>query len=280
MPGCGRDRSNDDVANFRVMSRVGFGFGESKTTNSQLDNRQLNTKLIYLPREMASNFALVVDKLVRDRDTAFLQKIAEDYKLPFEELQSKYLTVAEEVVKVKRPYKKREPKSVEVINADGEKVQVPVKQDKDKKTCEALTSKKEPCKFSALKGGCFCKRHQRQHDEEQGGEPAPKRAKKEAVQKQEQPMHTHALDANGEQCSLCESHGNPLNTESEDFELVMPSKNVSEAPPMTAAQRLAAMLEESDEDEDEGSDAEEPVADSETEDPEATGFGSEYEDEE
>jgi antitoxin component of RelBE/YafQ-DinJ toxin-antitoxin module len=226
---------------------------------------------------MASNFALAVDKMVRERDTAFLQKIAEDYKLPFEELQTKYLAVAEEAVKIKRPYKKREPKMVEVTNEAGEKVQVPVKADKEKKTCEALTSKKEPCKFSALKGGCFCKRHQRQHEEEQGGEPAPKRTKKEVVQKSEQPMHTHALDASGDQCNLCQSHGNPLTEDSDDFELVMPEEKKA----MSAAERLAAMLEESDSDEESDDETVGPACDgSETEDPEATGFGSEYEDEE
>ena len=238
---------------------------------------------------MATNFALAIDKMVRERDIAFLQKIAEDYNLPFEELQAKYTTVAEAAVKVKRPYKKREAKMVEITNAEGEKVQVAVKEDKEsskeKKTCEAQTSKKEACKFSALKGGCFCKRHQRQHDEEQSGEPAPKKAKKEVVQKQPQPMHTHALDTPGKECNLCESHGNPLANDGDDFELVMPAESEEEesdeeeapAPvPLTTAQRLAAMLEESDEEEDE----EEVAMDLEDAEAEAMGFGSEYEDEE
>ena len=239
---------------------------------------------------MATNFALAVDKMVRERDIAFLQKIAEDYKLPFEELQAKYTTVAEAAVKVKRPYKKREPKMVEITNAEGEKIQVAVKEDKEaskeKKTCEAQTSKKEACKFSALKGGCFCKRHQRQHDEEQSGEPAPKRTKKEVVQKQEQPLHTHALDTPGKECNLCESHGNPLTSDGDDFELVMPAESEEVKAPvaLTAAQRLAAMLEESDEEsseevEDE-SDEEEVAMDLEDAEAEAMGFGSEYEDEE
>ncbi len=226
---------------------------------------------------MATNFALAIDKMVRERDIAFLQKIAEDYNLSFDELQAKYTTVAEAVVKVKRPYKKREPKMVEITNAEGEKIQVPVKDDneskpKEKKTCEAQTSKKEACKFSALKGGCFCKRHQRQHDEEQSGEPAPKKAK-EVVQKQPQPMHTHALDSPGKECNLCESHGNPLTSEGDDFELVMPAEETRAPAALSAAQRLAAMLEESDDEDDE------EVA-MDLEEAEAMGFGSEYEDEE
>jgi len=241
---------------------------------------------------MATNFALAVDKMVRERDIAFLQKIAEDYKLPFEELQAKYTTVAEEAVKVKRPYKKREPKMVEITNAEGEKIQVAVKEDKEsskeKKTCEAQTSKKEACKFSALKGGCFCKRHQRQHEEEQSGEPAPKRTKKEVVQKQPQPLHTHPLDTQGKECHLCESHGNPLTSDGDDFELVMPAESDEEeeetqapAPAaLSAAQRLAAMLEESDEESSEEVEEEEVALDLEDAETKAMGFGSDYEDEE
>jgi len=230
-----------------------------------------------------TTFALAVDKLVRDRDSAFLQKIAEDYSLPYEELQAKYLTVSEAAVKVKRAYKKREPKMVEITNEDGEKVQVPVKADKkedskEKKTCEAQTSKKEACKFSSLKGGCFCKRHQRQHDEEKSGEPAPKKAKKEIVKKQEQPLHNHSLDTVATDCNLCSSHGNPLTNTSEDFELVMPTQTKQLKTvelPKTQAQRLAAMLEEEDS-ESEYEEGEEPKV--EGSDDEA--IGSEYEDEE
>jgi hypothetical protein len=219
-----------------------------------------------------TTFALAVDKLVRDRDTAFLQKIAEDYSLPYEELQAKYLAVAEAAVKVKRAYKKREPKMVEITNEDGEKVQVPVKKEdsKEKKTCEAQTSKKEACKFSALKGGCFCKRHQRQHDEEKSGEPAPKKAKKEIVKKQEQPLHNHPLNDVSTDCDLCSSHGNPLNGADDDFEIVIPNTNVQlekpqPAVPVSTAERLASILAESD-----------------SEDYEAVtpGDASEYEDEE
>jgi hypothetical protein len=215
-----------------------------------------------------TTFAQAVDKMVRDRDSAFLRKIAEDYKLPFEELESKYLATAEAVVKVKRPYKKREPKMVEITNENGEKVQVPVAKkeedsNKEKKTCEAHTSKKEPCKFSALKGGCFCKRHQRQHDEEQSGVPAAKKQKTETAKKQEQPLHNHALDTKGDACDLCESHGNPLAADAEqDFEIVL-----NDAPTKSAKERLAEMLEELDSSEDEGEEA-------------TGGFGSEYEDEE
>ena len=192
-----------------------------------------------------SNFGQVIDKMVRDRDNAFLERVAQDYNLDLKELQAKYLETAETVVKVKRPYKKREPKMVEITNENGEKVQVPAKKEEEgKDICKALTSKKEPCKFSALKGGCFCKRHQRQHDEEQSGEPSAKKQKKEPEQKQAQPLHNHALDTEAENCSLCESHGNPLNNDEEDFEVVI------DQPQLSVAERLAALLEEESDDSD------------------------------
>jgi hypothetical protein len=92
-------------------------------------------------------------------------------------------------------------------------------------------------------------------------------------------MHTHALDTPGKECNLCESHGNPLTSDGDDFELVMPAESDEEeeeetkAPvALSAAQRLAAMLEESDE--------EEVAMDLEEAEAEAMGFGSDYEDEE
>jgi len=85
---------------------------------------------------------------VRERDSQFLQRIAVDYSLNLEELQSKYLAVAEAAIKVPRKYKKREAKEVKTTDEAGQATK-----------CQGITAKKEPCKFSALKGGCFCKRH-------------------------------------------------------------------------------------------------------------------------
>jgi antitoxin component of RelBE/YafQ-DinJ toxin-antitoxin module len=217
-----------------------------------------------------ANFTAAINCLVAERDRVFLVRVAEDYKIPFEELQQKYLETAE-AIKVPRKYKKREPKLVEVTNADGETVKVSSKKEaspKEKKVCEAQTSKKEPCKFPALKGGCFCKRHQRQHDEKEDGVPPAPKAKKEPVKKQEQPLHNHALDVVAADCDLCSSHGNPLNGADEDFEIVMPVEAESNAPveAKTTADRLASILAEAE-------------SESDSEEYEATSFESEYEDE-
>ena len=188
-----------------------------------------------------ANFTAAINALVGERDRVFLVRVAEDFKLPFEQLSKLYLETAEQAIKVPRKYTKK-PKTVAVVEEGATPAPAAAAPKKDKKTCEALTSKKEPCKFSALKGGCFCKRHQREQDEKLSGKVAEK-PKKAAVQKQEQPVHTHPLDAEAKECELCESHGNPLAAAEEDFEVVL------NGPALTGAERLAAMLaSESDSD--------------------------------
>ena len=196
---------------------------------------------------MASVFANAVDALVAERDRLFIERVCADYGLKFEELNAKYLETASMAIKVPRKYKKREPKMVTVTNEAGEVVNTPAKEPKakaEKQSCTACTSKKEPCKFSALKGEVFCKRHLAATKATEPGAPpkAPKPKKAEA------PVHTHELTAEvREDCELCQSHGNPL-AESEDFELVV----ASPAKPLSLAERLASLMEDSaDEDEDE-----------------------------
>jgi hypothetical protein len=154
---------------------------------------------------------------------------------------------------VPRKYTKK-PKAVAVV-AEGEGADsaptapAPVKEHKaksEKQKCTACTSKKEPCKFSALKGEVFCKRHLRASQEEAGGAPKEKAAKKPA--KAEQPVHTHALDVPpAGPCDLCESHGNPLSEAEPEFEVVLNTAPQPQ-PTLTVAERLAALLEASDDD--------------------------------
>jgi len=184
-----------------------------------------------------ANFTSAINALVAERDRVFLLKVAEDYKLPYEELHAKYLDTAEVAIKVPRKYTKREAKAVSVVTESGAAPAPKAKA--EKQCCTSQTAKKEPCKFSALKGEVFCKRHLRQSLEEE----APvkeKTATKKAAKKAPEPMHTHALDGEThEACAPCQSHGNPLNLdESAEFEQV--PKVVS------VASRLAAMLEAAD----------------------------------
>jgi len=208
------------------------------------------------------NFTAAINALVGERDRQFLVRVAQDYNLPFEQLSKLYLEVSADAIKVPRKYTKK-PKAVAVVaeSAAAPDSAVAPKAPKapkaEKQKCTACTSKKEPCKFSALKGEVFCKRHLRATQEE-SGEVAPKeKAAKKPAKKPEQPVHTHPLTENAKgECDLCESHGNPMAEELE-FEVVMGTSGTAPVPvPQTVAERLAAILSESA---DEESDAESEV---------------------
>ena len=208
---------------------------------------------------MASVFANAIDALVAERDRVFIERICADYNLNFEELSAKYLETAAMAIKVPRKYKKREPKSITVTDETGEVVKTTAsakapkakapKAKAEKQACTACTSKKEPCKFSALKGEVFCKRHLAASKATEPGAPAkvPKAKKAEA------PVHTHELTAEiHDDCELCQSHGNPL-AEAEEFELAEEATPVKPVKTSTLAERLAALMEDTD---DEASDDE------------------------
>ena len=196
-----------------------------------------------------ANFTDAINALVHERDRVFLLRVAEDYKLPFEELQQKYLETAEQAIKVPRKYKKREPKSVAVVAVtEGDAAPKAPKAPKakaEKQCCTAQTSKKEPCKFGALKGEVFCKRHLKKSLGEADDKEAPKPTKK-AAKKAEQPVHTHELSlAAVEDCELCQSHGNPLAVAETAFEVVGP--HTGPIKQQSVAERLAALMADTDE---------------------------------
>jgi len=211
----------------------------------------------------SSTFANAIDALVAERDRQFVLRVAQDYNLNFEELNTKYLETAAMAIKVPRKYTKREPKSVTVLEVTEGGVPAPKapkapKEPKVKQCCTAATSKKEPCKFSALKGEVFCKRHLKQSLGE-AAEPSEPKAKKapKAPKKGPEPVHTHVMDAEVHtDCELCESHGNPMATEIQQFEVVVakvapvaaPSPACGPIKVIGVADRLAAMLAEADDD--------------------------------
>ena len=198
-----------------------------------------------------ANFTSAINALVAERDRVFLVRVSEDFNLPFEQLSKLYLETAEQAIKVPRKYTKK-PKAVAVAVEGEEPAEVEPKAPKvpkepkakaEKQKCTACTSKKEPCKFSALKGGVFCKRHLRTSQE---GEDVPKAKPVKKAAKAEQPVHTHNLTENADgECSLCESHGNPLEPEA-DFEVVVGDAGTAPVKQLTVAERLAALLAEGD----------------------------------
>jgi len=231
----------------------------------------------------SSTFATAIDALVAERDRQFVERICADYSLNFAELHQKYLETAAVAIKVPKKYKKREPKEVKVT-IEGEPAPKKAKEPKakaEKQCCTAQTSKKEACKFSALKGEVFCKRHLKQSL----GETTEPKAKK--AQKAAQPVHTHALDAKASgECDLCESHGNPLESAVAEFEVVrsypatgpVKAAPVVAEPPKSVEDRMAALLADSDDEEEE---EEEEMVCAEREESEGEGgMASEYEDEE
>jgi hypothetical protein len=207
-----------------------------------------------------ANFTAAINALVAERDRVFLERVSQDYNLPIQELQKKYMETAEQAIKVPRQYKKREPKSVSVVavTEGGEVAKSAPKVPKakaEKQCCTSQTSKKEPCKFAALKGEVFCKRHLKQQLGEASPE-APKPAKK-ASKKAEQPVHTHDLTENAAgECDLCESHGNPLEATESAFEVVR-APAAGPVKQLTAEQRLAALLADSDDVEEEAFESDE-----------------------
>jgi hypothetical protein len=95
----------------------------------------------------------------------------------------------------------------------------------------------------------FCKRHLKQSLEETSPK-APKEPKvPKVVKKAEQPVHTHPLEQTDEACDLCASHGNPLEEAEQDFEIVLNTPAVGPVKQLTTAERLAALLNSGDTDE-------------------------------
>jgi hypothetical protein len=210
-----------------------------------------------------ANFTAAINALVAERDRVFLVSVSEQFNLPFEQLSKLYLETAEQAIKVPRKYTKK-PKAVAVATEESTEALTPAapakpakesKAKADKQKCTACTSKKEPCKFSALKGEVFCKRHLRASQEANGEAPPKEKAAKKPAAKASQPLHTHELTQQpSEPCELCESHGNPL-TEEAEFEVVLDAPQP--LPAQTVAERLAALLEDSDDSDSESETAEE-----------------------
>jgi hypothetical protein len=204
-----------------------------------------------------ANFTAAINALVDERDRQFLVRVAQDYNLPFEQLSKLYLEVSADAIKVPRKYTKK-PKAVAVVTEGEGAETAPAaaapkepKSKAEKQKCTACTSKKEPCKFSALKGEVFCKRHLRADQEAKGEAPPKEKAAKKPATKAEQPVHTHDPTENAQgECALCESHGNPLATGEGEFEVVLGTAGTAPVVPQTVAQRLAAILDDAEEDSD------------------------------
>lgn len=198
----------------------------------------------------AQNFADALQALVAHRDTLFLARIAEDYKLDLEDLKAKYTESCSGAFKVP---KKRQAKVTKVAEPGAAPTTTTTK-------CCATTAKKEQCKFSCLSGEVFCKRHLNASKKE------PKPVKEPKVKKtkksKEVPMHSHKMDgAVHTDCELCQSHGEgaavpvpvsvPEAEPSEDFEaeLAAIEEELAEEEPETPRPRPPLFEDDSDREE-------------------------------
>jgi hypothetical protein len=154
-------------------------------------------------------FAQAVSNMVKNALTVvenqFLETISKDYNLPIEELRTKY-KVSAETTSLKRPYKRKA--TVEVVDQDGNKVEAKkAKESEERALCKGTTAKREPCKFHALKGADFCKRHQEAFElleARRTGKQVPSSKNIGGIE----PKHNHAPDiVMHDSCDLCQSHG-------------------------------------------------------------------------
>lgn len=159
-------------------------------------------------------FATAVSSLIKTAlislEAQFLETVAKDYNLPLEELQQKYKVTAD-ATSLKRPYKRKA--TVEVVDKDGNTVEVKKAKDADDRPlCKGTTAKREPCKFHALKGGCYCKRHQEAFELEEARRSGKQiNTQNKSAKAAGEPMHTHKPDNNmHDACDLCQSHGPAL----------------------------------------------------------------------
>lgn len=140
-------------------------------------------------------------------ETQFLETVAKDYNLPIEELREKYKITAE-ATSLKRPYKRKA--TVETVDQDGNKIQTKKAKDEDRPVCKGTTAKREPCKFHALKGCDFCKRHQEAFELEEARRSGKQiiTTNKLTVAAEGELLHTHKPDdIMHTECNMCQTYG-------------------------------------------------------------------------
>ena len=183
------------------------------------------TRKDQLKKTMATSFisdAIFVSLKTQFEDAmrTLVHQIATGEGLDASELESKYLV---NLMGSKPPVAKRAAK-VTVTDASS--------------SCSCTTAKGKPCALKPLVGTTMCRLHTKKADTAAAGPsssaPPPgavKEKKKTKASKKKSretpPMHTHELDEhNHEDCELCQTHGNPLESidETEEFERVRSPK--------------------------------------------------------
>ena len=152
----------------------------------------------------AENLTRSLEPMLASYSATLLQKISEDYKLPYEELSQKYLTGS---VSVPLPKTKGQSRATGTgVKKKTSKVELP--------QCSGLTAKGGQCTHKAFDESGLCRIHQKKASGKATVTNEPKEKKKEPKKKKgPAPEHTHEVGESSDQCGLCESHGNPMNPE-------------------------------------------------------------------
>jgi hypothetical protein len=169
-------------------------------------------------------------KQMEDAMRTLVRRIAEGEGLDASELETKYLAVAStSVAEEKKPKK---PRAAKVTVTDA----MP-----SASCCKCTTAKGKPCSLKPLPGTSMCRLHTKKAETDgsvppTGSATGPiKEKKKKKSRAESAPMHTHDLDEQvHDDCELCQTHGNPLDTvaEEEEFETVR-------SPPRSLRERLS-----------------------------------------
>jgi hypothetical protein len=188
--------------------------------------------------DLSTAIAAAAQKEVVKTLKALLSKVAEDYKLDYSELESKYLT-KESLKGKKAPAKgKKAPVKAKVTKVETET-------ETEETSCIAVTKKGERCKCKPRKGETTCGRH-KDYDpdaEQPKAEPKkrgrPRKVKDESESEEEKmdppkryrqinrkkpavTRHEHLLEEAKDDCDECNNQGGPfhLKESKEEFEVV------------------------------------------------------------
>ena len=202
----------------------------------------------------AENLTKSLEPMLASYSASLLQKISEDYKLPYEELSTRYLTGPESAGLVPPP----KAKGATGTKKKSSKAELP--------QCSGLTAKGGQCQHKAFDESGLCRIHQKKANGPNTEGVAPSKAKKTKEPKKKglpAPVHTHEVGESSNQCGLCESHGNPMNPElpSTTFEsdgladrlkaLIMAEGEPEEEPVDEEIQKIVELhIEEEEEEED------------------------------
>ena len=161
-----------------------------------------------------------------------VSKICDDYKLPFEEVKTKYLANLTHPP-ISPPKKTRAKKTVA----------------SDRPFCPCFSRSGASCKNRCIEGQDACKTHFGKKPEETGKIIKEKKQRTNKSKKSKkvdaQPLHNHDPNSSSANCEVCKSHGNILTEETYDEDSVSLHARLSKTTPIPikSPQKTQTVLE-------------------------------------